>query len=177
MANDIKDLDLFVSIHHNASSNKDANRSEIIYQLNNRDAQLLAECISNQLEDLGEDIEVKIYSRYNSRGTDYYSVLRHTNAPAVIVEVSFITSEEGLALVDSKEERERNGILIAHGILDYLEIDYTKEVKNTKEVKKDKKVDVKAKESSALDILLNSINNRKKNKSSLDILNKILNRD
>ena len=176
MANKIEDLDLFVSIHHNTSSNKNANRSEVIYKLNNRDAQLLAECISNQLGELGEDIEVKIYSRYNSKGTDYYSVLRHTNAPAVIVEVSFITSEEGLALVDSKEERERNGILIAHGILDYLEIDYSDNAKDVKEIKKDTKK-VENKKTNSLDALLNVLNNKKKKNKGLDILNSILGRD
>ena len=172
MANKIEDLDLFVSIHHNASSNKNANRSEVIYKLNNRDAQLLAECISNQLGELGDDIEVKIYSRYNSKGTDYYSVLRHTNAPAVIVEVSFITSEEGLALVDSKDERERNGVLIAHGILDYLEIDYSDNAKDVKEIKK-----VENKKANSLDALLNVLNNKKKKNKGLDILNSILGRD
>ena len=176
MANKIEDLDLFVSIHHNASSNKNANRSEVIYKLNNRDAQLLAECISNQLGELGEDIEVKIYSRYNSKGTDYYSVLRHTNAPAVIVEVSFITSEEGLALVDSKEERERNGVLIAHGILDYLEIDYSDNAKDVKEIKKETKK-VENKKANSLDALLNVLNNKKKKNKGLDILNSILGRD
>ena len=60
---------------------------------------------------------------------DYYSVIRHTKATSVIVEVCFLTSSEGVSLVDTPEKRERNGVLIAQGVMDYLGIDYTKEVK------------------------------------------------
>lgn len=126
MANKIKNLDLFVSIHHNACPNNSVNRGEVIYSVKEKESQELAECISKKLYDIG-NTEVKIYNRYNSKGTDYYSVLRNTDATSIIVEISFITSPEGVSLVDTLEKRERNGVLIAQGIMDYLGVDYSDE--------------------------------------------------
>lgn len=125
MANKITDLDLFVSIHHNACESPSVNRGEVIYSVKEKESQRLAECIGKKMKQIG-DMEIKIYNRYNARGTDYYSVLRNTKATSVIVEISFITSEEGVALVDTPEERKQNGILVAQGIMDYFGIDYTK---------------------------------------------------
>ena len=165
MANKIEDLDLFISIHHNASPNKNANRGEVIYSVKEDGSQKLAECISKKLYDVG-NADVKIYNRYNKSGTDYYSVIRHTKATSVIVEVCFLTSSEGVSLVDTPEKRERNGILIAQGVMDYLEIDYSKGAKE-KEIKKE------IKNKSGLDIIKETLNRKnKKSKSKLlDILN------
>ena len=115
MANKITDLDLFVSIHHNACENPSVNRGEVIYSVKEKESQRLAECIGKKMKQIG-DMEIKIYNRYNARGTDYYSVLRNTKATSVIVEISFITSEEGVALVATPEERKQNGILAASSV-------------------------------------------------------------
>lgn len=131
MANKIEDLDLFVSIHHNACENPEVNRGEVIYSVKEKESQKLAEHIGKHMEGIGE-MEIKIYNRYNAKGSDYYSVLRNTNATSVIVEISFMTSKEGISLVDTPEERKNNGILVAHGIMDYFGIDYNDEKVNTK---------------------------------------------
>lgn len=131
MANKIEDLDLFVSIHHNAARDPNVNRGEVIYSVKEKESQKLAECIGKQMEQIG-DMEIKIYNRYNAKGLDYYSVLRNTNTTSVIVEISFMTSKEGIALVDTPEERKNNGILVARGVMDYLGIDYDEEKEGTK---------------------------------------------
>lgn len=172
MANEIKDLDLFVSVHHNASINGSVNRSEVIYSVKEKESQRLAECIGNKIANMG--VEVKIYNRYNAKGNDYYSVLRKTNATSVIVEIAFLTSEEGVSLVDTPEERRKNGILVAQGIMDYFGVDYSSEEqeeapKSDVLIKQESVIETETK--SGLDII-NSILNKNSNKNSA--LNKIL---
>lgn len=167
MANKIKDLDLFVSIHHNASQNEKVNRGEVIYSVKEDESQKLAECISKKLYEIG-NAEVKIYNRYNGKSSDYYAVIRNTDATSIIVEISFITSKEGVSLVDTPEKRERNGILVAQGIMDYLGVDYSDD-----EVEKiEEKKDVKKESKSGLDMIKNILNKKSNKKSNklLDIL-------
>ena len=166
MANNIKDLDLFVSIHHNASENTSANRGEVIYSVKEKESQRLAECIGKKLYDVG-NTEVKIYNRYNSKGTDYYAVLRNTDATSIIVEISFITSKEGVSLIDTPEKRERNGILVAQGIMDYLGIDYSNDDNKKEEANNIIEKTVKKENKSGLDMIkeiLNKKSNNTKNK-------------
>ena len=176
MANKITDLDLFVSIHHNACENPSVNRGEVIYSVKEKESQRLAECIGKKMKQIG-DMEIKIYNRYNARGTDYYSVLRNTKATSVIVEISFITSEEGVALVDTPEERKQNGILVAQGIMDYFGIDYTKHditeqtIPKTNDDVINKKDKTEAKVKTGID-LINSILRRNSNRNA--ILDKLL---
>lgn len=119
LAND-NNVDYFISIHHN-SSNGDADRGEVIYSIKDTKSQELALNIENELKDIGQT-NVKTYAK--SMGTvDYYSVLRNTEMSAIIIEVCFIDNQEDRQIADTKEERERNGIAIAHGILKQLGID------------------------------------------------------
>lgn len=174
MANEIEDLDLFVSVHHNACVDPNINRGEVIYSVKEKESQKLAECIGKKMTNIGDgSMEIKIYNRYNAKGGDYYSVLRNTNATSVIVEISFMTSEEGIALVDTPEEREENGILVAQGIMDYFGIDYD----NVKQDVKERSIE-KARKStkSGLD-LINSVRNKKpKNNSVLERMWSLLKR-
>lgn len=168
MANEIEDLDLFISIHHNASPSKNVNRGEVIYSVKEGESQKLAECIGEKLYDVG-NAEVKVYNRYNGSGSDYYSVIRHTKATSVIVEICFLTSAEGVSLVDTPEKREKNGILVAQGIMDYLGVDYT----DTKNIKKEEIAKKEIKNKSGLDIIKEALNKSNKNVKNklLDILN------
>ena len=169
MANNIKDLDVLVSIHHNAASNNEAYRTEVIYQAKNeKESQRLAELISNKLALIND--EIKIYTRYNKQGFDYYSILRNTNTVANIVEVSFISSQKGYELVDTYDERVRNGKLVAEGIMDYLGVNYSE----NKEVNENKTIVTK--KETFLDKLLNILNNKKDNNKGLSILYKAISR-
>lgn len=164
MANKIEDLDLFVSIHHNAAGDPKVNRGEVIYSVKEKESQKLAECIGKKMEQIG-DMEIKIYNRYNAKGLDYYSVLRNTNATSVIVEISFMTSEEGIALVDTPEERRENGILVARGIMDYFGIDYDEE---KEDVKEDVKKQVKPTKKSSTE---------ETPKTGMDVINRFLHKN
>lgn len=171
MANKIKDLDVLISLHHNSSSNNKVYRTEVIYQAKNeKEAQKLAESISNKLSEITD--ELKIYTRYNQSGGDYYSILRRTNTVANIVEVSFISSEKGYTLVDTHEKRVRNGILVAEGIMDYLGIPYDDGV----EEKNKTKLEKVNKSQLILDKLLNLLNDKRNKNEGLSALYEILNR-
>ena len=114
-------VDYFISIHHN-SSNGDGDRGEVIYSIRSEESRQLANNIEEELRGIGQT-DVKVYYKLLSNGrTDYYSVLRNTKMSAVIIEVCFIDNPEDRQIADTKEERERNGIAIAHGILKQLGI-------------------------------------------------------
>ncbi len=75
---------------------------------------------------------------YEKRGTDnkdYYHVIRNTNMDAVIVEVCFLDNKADVQIADTIPEQQRNGIVIAHGILKHLGI-AIKTNNNTVNVKK-----------------------------------------
>ena len=116
--------------------------------------------------------ELKIYTRYNQSGGDYYSILRRTNTIANIVEVSFISSEKGYTLVDTHEKRVRNGILVAEGIMDYLGVPYDDGV----EEKNKTKLEKVNKSQLILDKLLNLLNDKRNKNEGLSALYEILNR-
>ena len=114
-------VDYFISIHHN-SSNGDGDRGEVIYSIRSEESRQLANSIEEELRGIGQT-DVKVYYKLLSNGrTDYYSVLRNTKMSAVIVEVCFIDNPEDRQIADTKEEREKNGVAIAHGILRQLGI-------------------------------------------------------
>ena len=118
MAN-YNNVDYFISIHHNSGG---GDRGEVVYSINYPNSESLANYIQSELENIGQT-NVTTYTRTLSSNTDYYSVLRNTNMSAVIVEVCFIDNESDRQIADTKEERERNGIAIAHGILKQLGIE------------------------------------------------------
>ena len=118
MAN-YNNVDYFISIHHNSGG---GDRGEVVYSINYPNSESLANYIQSELENIGQT-NVTTYTRILSSNTDYYSVLRNTNMSAVIVEVCFIDNESDRQIADTKEERERNGIAIAHGILKQLGIE------------------------------------------------------
>lgn len=120
-------VDYFISIHHNTSNEGNGDRGEVIYSIRNEESKQLALNIEEKLKSIGQT-SVKTYARTNGYGTDYYSVLRNTGMPAIIIEVCFINNPEDRQIADTKEERERNGIAIAHGILRQLDINVNEPV-------------------------------------------------
>ena len=112
-------VDYFISIHHNSGG---GDRGEVVYSINDPNSESLANYIQSELENIGQT-NVTTYTRTLISNTDYYSVLRNTNMSSVIVEVCFIDNETDRQIADTKEERERNGIAIAHGILKQLGIE------------------------------------------------------
>ena len=117
----MNNVDYFISIHHNSSDGGNGDRGEVIYSIRDEKSKQLASNIEQELKNIGQT-NVKTYTRTNGYGTDYYSVLRNTRMSAIIIEVCFIDNPEDRQIADTKEERERNGIAIAHGILKQLGI-------------------------------------------------------
>jgi len=109
--------DFFVSIHYNAGGGDGVEAIHSIFHGMTDD--ILASRIVNRIvSELGQNTRPKpTYTRLNSRGTDYYGVIRGNNAPPVIVEGAFVDSADS-KIVDTVEEQQRFGIAIAHGILD-----------------------------------------------------------
>lgn len=112
--------DIFVSIHFNAGGGDGA---EAIHSIFYGEAEQLAKAIINRIhKDLGQNLRPHpTYTRVNSRGTDYYAVIRGSKMPAVIVEPAFVDSKDA-QLVDTIEEQKKVGRVIAYGILDFLKI-------------------------------------------------------
>ncbi|MGL5714686.1 MAG: N-acetylmuramoyl-L-alanine amidase [Paraclostridium sp.] len=81
----------------------------------------LAIRIGSALKSIGQT-NIKTYSRKGSTNTDYYAVIRGTKMKSVIVEVCFIDNLSDRQIADTKEKRIRNGIEIAHGILNQIGI-------------------------------------------------------
>lgn len=103
----------FVSIHHNAGG---GDRGETIHSITHGEGKELADKIGKELKSIGQTA-IKTYSRSSSNNKDYYAVIRGTKMKAVIVEVCFMDNTADRQIADTLEERKRNGIAIAHGIL------------------------------------------------------------
>lgn len=105
--------DLFVSIHCNAAQDETAHGTETFTYSDDREGERLAECINDQIVDsLGT----------TDRGVKYGDqlvVLKHTDMPAVLVELAFISNtSDALLLRDKQDEFAR---AIARGVTDYLQ--------------------------------------------------------
>lgn len=126
-------VDYFISIHHNASDGG-ADRGEVIYGTKDKKSEELANEVKKELQNRGQT-EVKTYTRLNSRGTDYYGVIRGSNMSAIIVEVCFIDNKKDREIANTKEKREKNGVAIAHAILKQLDIPVNDTIKKQKQTK------------------------------------------
>lgn len=104
--------DLFVSIHCNASENEAAQGTETFTYSDDTKGERLAACINNQIV---ESLNV------TDRGVKYGDrlfVLRHTDMPAVLVEMAFISNEsDAILLRDRQDDFAR---AIARGVTDYI---------------------------------------------------------
>lgn len=112
--------DIMVSTHFNAGGGDGA---EAIHSIFHGKGEELAKAIINRIHKyLGQNLRPHpTYSRVNSRGTDYYAIIRESKMPAVIVEPAFVDSKDA-ELVDTIEKQKKVGRVIAYGILDFLKI-------------------------------------------------------
>lgn len=105
----------YVSIHHNAGG---GDRGEFIHSIYGGAGLTLADSIGNEMRDqLGQ--QKKVYSKAGTqnKNSDYYHVIRNTKMSAVIVEVCFLDNATDVQIADTVAEQQRNGRVIAHGIL------------------------------------------------------------
>jgi len=111
-------VDYFVSIHHNAGG---GDRGEGIHSIYRGKGQALANSILDEMAaELGQ--QKKVYEKRGTDNKDYYHVIRNTNMDAVIIEVCFLDNKLDVQIADTEVEQQRNGVVIAHGILKHFGI-------------------------------------------------------
>jgi N-acetylmuramoyl-L-alanine amidase len=84
-------VDRFISIHHNANNGKTTG-AEIYHSVNGGEGKVLAEIMAKEFEKLGRKVKVLARESETTPNTDYYYVIKHTNAPAIISEFAYIDS-------------------------------------------------------------------------------------
>ncbi len=112
--------DLFISIHANAYSSPTAKGVEVWTCKGQTAADPLAECIANSLQVTfpGLVFRADMSDGDQDKEANYY-VLRYTNAPAVLVELAFITNPVEEELLNSADYQEKAAWAIAEGIAKY----------------------------------------------------------
>lgn len=109
LANNAK-CDFFVSIHCNAAENKSARGTETFYYKGSAKSKKLAQAINDEIVNT-----LGTRNRGIKPTTSLY-VLKHTIAPAVLVECEFISNLEGEKLL--KEKAKIFGQAITRGIVE-----------------------------------------------------------
>ena len=115
-ANSLGDVAAFISIHCNSATNTSARGWEIFTSKGETEADKLAASIGK---------------RYASRFTiparglkeANFSVLQHTNMPAVLVECCFLSNAEEAKWISSDEIQQQHAEAIADGIIDHFGLD------------------------------------------------------
>ena len=94
------DVDAVVEIHLNSNAGVPQNGTETYFSVFDKGTgRRLADNIHREIVALGfADRGIK--TRVNSRGQDYFGIIRLTDAPAVLVETAFINNENDMAMFD-----------------------------------------------------------------------------
>lgn len=109
-----KKADIFVSIHMDSFTNKAAKGTTgYYYALGNKRSRVLADKIRAGIID-----QIGTQSR-GTQSCNFY-VVKHTDMPATLVEVAFISNESEEKLLDSEEGIQKAAQGIADGIADYF---------------------------------------------------------
>jgi N-acetylmuramoyl-L-alanine amidase len=121
---DIAKSDVFVSIHANANGDdwNDANGWEVYSHTGSAKGLRLAEAIH------AESIPYLGLKDRGLKTSDFY-VLKHTEAPAVLIEHGFYSNKSELDLLKSAEFREKCAIADSKGILKYLGVEWQEDYK------------------------------------------------
>ena len=125
--------DVYVSIHHNASSSSSPSGYEIIYYPDGDGSASLAKYMKGALESiLGAHPSDRIYApdgvnlliggilKDKLDPTDSYTVTRETKMPSVIVEVGYMTNKAERDKLVTNKYRTKAAIAIAQAIYNYL---------------------------------------------------------
>lgn len=115
IAND-KDADIFVSIHINASVKSEINGIETHYYTDN--GYNVAKIIHKELIN---NIDAMDRGLFKSK----FYVINHTEAPAVLLELGFISNEQERSSLNSEKRQMNSAQAIADGIVNYL-VEYSK---------------------------------------------------
>jgi N-acetylmuramoyl-L-alanine amidase len=107
---------MLVSVHNNSSSSAEAHGTEVYAQIGKPDSMQLAEAILAGVVNRAGTASRGALTRQGERG-DYYSILRNSPVPAVIVEGAFLSNPDEAAELASPDFRQRLAQGIADGIV------------------------------------------------------------
>ena len=113
--------DIFISLHCNSAENQSAEGYEVWTSPGDTLGDALATCIYRQIADEFPDRKGRTdYSDGDSDKESRFYVLVHTDAPACLVEMAFISNEEEAALLADAAWQDRYARAIARGVTDYF---------------------------------------------------------
>jgi len=115
-ANNLGDVAAFVSIHCNSASSTSATGWEIFTSKGETEADKLAASI-------GKRYASKFTIPARGLKEANFSVLQHTNMPAVLVECCFLSNAEEAKWISSDEIQQQHAEAIADGIIDHFGLD------------------------------------------------------
>lgn len=121
----------FVSIHHNGDPDgpREGPGTEIFYQNQSSDAKRLGGLIYEEVvRALSQyqvpwqaDTDAGVKTRLNTRGGDYYAMLRQTaGTPSVLAELAFVSNPPEAELLARPDVQKVEGDAVARGIIRYL---------------------------------------------------------
>lgn len=108
--------DLVISIHNNAGG---GDGFEVYHTVGGGKGKALAQHIEAEVKKIGQNSR-GLKTRKDTDGTDYYGMIRLTNAPAVICEGVFVDNEADVQIAGTAEEQRAFGYAYAKGILKTL---------------------------------------------------------
>ena len=128
LADEIKECNAFkpdyaVEIHNNAGGGDGV---EIYHHFGGGKGKTLAANILKEIVAIGQNSR-GLKTKKNDQGKDYYGWIRHTVAPACLVECAFVDNKKDIAIIDTAAEQKKMGVAIAKGILKTLGIKWVAE--------------------------------------------------
>ena len=112
--------DVFISIHCNSAASPSAAGYEVWTSPGDTPGDVLATCIYEQIAAEFPDRDGRAdYSDGDPDKESRFYVLVHTDAPACLVEMAFISSDEEAALLSDAAWQDRYARAITKGITDY----------------------------------------------------------
>lgn len=115
-------VDISVSIHVNAYTDSNAQGFEIYHYLGSNRGKQLASCVLKSI------ISAKLYTKNRGLKTNSLHMTREVIAPAILVEMGFITNKADRDILINKSEE--MAIAITKGILSFYEMKYKNDNKS-----------------------------------------------
>ncbi len=124
-----QNCDICISIHNNGAVKEEAFGSEVIYPAGSSKGKELGELILDNLGKLGLK-KRRVFNRLNSKGKDYYYIIRNVNALSIIIEGAFVTNKKDNELLKNDEFRTKMANAISQGIIKFTQKYFNKPQKH-----------------------------------------------
>lgn len=110
-----KNADIVVSIHQNSFSDSGVKGAQVFYHQNSNEGKQLAEYLQ---ESLVRNVDEENTRKAKANNT--YYLLRHVNAPTVIIECGFLSNPSECALLTDEKYQRKIVYAIKKGLLRYI---------------------------------------------------------